>query len=277
MAERVPARIDRAALERIIQRATELQTGEREIGEGLTPDEVVALGKDVGIPERYLQQALLEERTHSPAAQVSGVIDRIVGPLEVAAQRVVRGEQDAVERELLRWMEENELLAIQRQQQGRVTWEPLRGMQVAFRRSAAVLGNSKRPFMLSKASRVAATITPLEPGYCHVALSAELRAVRGSIVGGGSVFVAMGAAASAALALMSPLWWVVVLPLPFSLGVGYAVARQYRPIAERVQLGLERALDHLERGEVKPSHALPYGRPSIIGLIAEEVRKALRP
>ena len=62
----LPAPIDRAALERIIQRAAELQTAEREIGEGLTTDEVLALGREVGIPGRYLQQALLEERTRSP-------------------------------------------------------------------------------------------------------------------------------------------------------------------------------------------------------------------
>ena len=43
-------KIDRAALERIMQRAAELQTGERDIGEGLTPEEVLALGKEVGIP-----------------------------------------------------------------------------------------------------------------------------------------------------------------------------------------------------------------------------------
>ena len=63
MAEGTPARFDRAALERIIQRAAELQTSERDIGENLTPDDVLALGKEVGIPSRYLQQALLEERT----------------------------------------------------------------------------------------------------------------------------------------------------------------------------------------------------------------------
>ena len=45
MTEGTPARIDRAALERIIQRAAELQTSEREIGDSLTPDEVLALGK----------------------------------------------------------------------------------------------------------------------------------------------------------------------------------------------------------------------------------------
>jgi hypothetical protein len=65
MADGTPARIDRAALERIIQRAAELQTSTRDIGESLTQEEVLALGKEVGIPDRYLQQALLEERTRA--------------------------------------------------------------------------------------------------------------------------------------------------------------------------------------------------------------------
>src|SRR5438046_1275241 len=50
----------REALERIIQRAAELQAGEQDIGEGLTEPELLALGQDVGIPSRYLRQALLE-------------------------------------------------------------------------------------------------------------------------------------------------------------------------------------------------------------------------
>ena len=44
MSEGSPARIDRAALERIIHRAAELQTTERETGETVTSDELIALG-----------------------------------------------------------------------------------------------------------------------------------------------------------------------------------------------------------------------------------------
>ena len=50
-----PARIDRAALERILQRATELQAAEHDVGENISPDELITLGRDVGIPARYLQ------------------------------------------------------------------------------------------------------------------------------------------------------------------------------------------------------------------------------
>src|SRR2546430_1669460 len=49
--------ISREALERIIQRAAELQAGEHDIGDGLTETELLSLGQDVGIPARHLRQA----------------------------------------------------------------------------------------------------------------------------------------------------------------------------------------------------------------------------
>ena len=119
MTDLVPARkIDRDALERIIQRAAELQTAEREIGENLTPTEVLELGKEVGIPDRYLQQAMLEEQTRRPTAPTSGIMNRLAGPLVVTAERVVRGQPEEVEAAVMRWMEQNELLTVQRQQRG---------------------------------------------------------------------------------------------------------------------------------------------------------------
>src|SRR5439155_1560356 len=71
--------ISREALERIIQRAAELQAAERDIGDGLTKDELLALGQDVGIPARYLQQALLEERTRSVVEQGRGALAWLAG------------------------------------------------------------------------------------------------------------------------------------------------------------------------------------------------------
>ena len=73
MPEGTPAGIDRPALERILQRAAELQAGERDIGHALSPDEVLALGREVGIPDRYLQQALLEERVRVDAGPPGAV------------------------------------------------------------------------------------------------------------------------------------------------------------------------------------------------------------
>jgi hypothetical protein len=276
MAEGSLARIDRAALERIIQRAAELQTAERDMGDSLTSDELIALGREVGIPGRYLQQALLEERTRLVSVGAAGLFERVTGPGQISAQRVVRGEPDTVEAALLQWMEHNELLCVQRQQAGRITWEPLGGMQAAFRRSTAAIGRGKRPFMLSRAATVSATVVPLEPGYAHVSLIADTRKVRGEYVGAGAALAGMGVAGTATMVALGALLPVALIPLPLALGVGYGVLRRYGPAVARIHLGLERALDYLEQGAAGGRNQLPDRQSGILTLLADELRKALK-
>jgi hypothetical protein len=272
-----PTRLDKAALERIIQRASELQTGSQDFGEDLTAEEIIKLGKDVGIDEGYLQQAILEESTRADIPDVGGFWNRAVGPGVVSSQRVVQGEVEDVAAQLSKWIEENELLLLQRQQPGRLSWEPLGGFQAAIRRSTAMLGGGKRPFMLARADGLSATIVRLEPGYCNVVLTATLRKERSSYVIGSGVAVGVSVVGAAALAAMSPFLLVGLAPLPLGLGLGWFIARRYRPVAERVKLGLECVLDQLERGTVKPKHLLPEKTPGLFGIIADEVKKAIKP
>lgn len=269
-------RIDRAALDRIIQRATELQTGEREVGDNLTPDEVMALGKDVGIPGRYLQQAMLEHQTASAARPERSLIGRLVGPAEVRAERVVRGASEDAVRALIGWMDKNELMVVQRQQPGWVSWEPLRGMQAAIRRGTAALDTSKPKFMLSRAELVVATATPLESGYSHVTLVGTVRGARREHLTGAAVFGTLGVGGAAVLVGFG-LFSVAIAPVAVGALISMTWLRRVRPIADRVQLGLERALDFLERGGVKPGHELPGRGPGLIDLLANEVRRVLKP
>jgi hypothetical protein len=69
---------------------------------------------------------------------------------------------------------------------------------------------------------------------------------------------------------------VLLIPLPVALGLGYIALRRYGPVVARIQLGLERALDHLEHGTRAERH-LPPPPPRLLDLLANEVRKALRP
>ncbi len=275
MADLTPGKIDRAALERIMQRAAELQAGEADVGEGLTPDEVTALGKEVGIPARYLQQAMLEQATLVVAPAESGLAGSVVGPSEVRAHRVVMGDPDDAARALVEWFDKNELLAVQRQQPGRVTFEPIGGMQAALRRGGAVLGSGVPKFMLAKAALVAATFTRLESGYCHVALAADLGKTRGAYVGGAMVVGAAGVAGAVVLAALSPFWLVAAVPLMVGGGMGWFTLKRFRPVAERTALGLERALDYLERGGIKPGHQIPPRAGGLLDAIAGEVRRAI--
>jgi hypothetical protein len=277
VADLVPRSIDRAALERIIMRAAELQTGDRDIGDNLSWDEVRDLGTDVGIPERFMQQALLEEQNRTPAAAASGLSNRLVGPATVTAERVVQGTTGAIEKTLLGWIEEQELLTVQRHQPGRIDWEPLPGLQVAFKRSSAAFGGGRKPFMLAKAGVVTAIMTELEADYCHVQLQANLGKERNTHLAEGAVLLGGGGIGTGVLISTGAM--LALAPIPIIAGAALAtlIWRTYRPHAERTRLGLERALDHLERGTVKPGHQVPERIPSLLKLATEEIRKALGP
>jgi len=274
MADTDLTRIDRPALERILQRAAELQAGERDITHGLSSDEVLALGREVGIPDRYLQQALLEERVRVDV-EPGGPWERIAGPAIVVAQRAVPGTPEQTQRLLLRWVEQNELFCVQRQQPGRVVWEPVGGLAAAVRRSAAAI-SSKRPFMLSRADTISATILPLGSERSHVALSATSRRARAELVGGGAALAAAGVAGTGVLVVLGALLPAAIAVTPLGLVAGYVTARRYRDARQRIQVGLERALDHLEHGSARPEHQLPGRRAGLFGLLADEVLKSLR-
>src|SRR5258708_17639587 len=164
--------IRREALERIIQRAAELQAGEQDSGDGLTEPELLALGKDVGIPARYLRQALLEEQTRAPDETRGGLLAWLVGPGRLSAQRVVAGDPAAVDRALGVWMQQDELLQVKRRYPDHTTWEPKVGAFASIQRA---LGSGGRRFALARAAEVAGRVTPLESGFCHVQLIAHLR------------------------------------------------------------------------------------------------------
>lgn len=271
----VPARVDRAALERILQRAAELQASEHDVGEGMTPEEVVKLGDEVGIPGRYLRQAMLEEQSRLPGQESKGILDHTVGPDQVVATRVVRGDAESAERALLEWMSKNELLNLQRQQPGRLSWERMTGVQAAMRRGMSTLEGAKARFMLSRADVVRGTITPLEAGFCHVALTAELRGTRGGYLGGMATVGGAGVVATGILTALNAFWVVAAAPIVAGAGLAYIVSRQFRPVVDRTQLGLERALDYVEGHAIKPSHQIPERAPGLIELITTEMRKAI--
>lgn len=268
-------RIDRAALERIMQRAAELQAAEADVGEGLSPDEVIALGKEVGIPGRHLQQAMLEQATDIVAPAEAGVLGRVVGPSEITAHRVVIGEPEDAARALILWFDSNELLVVLRQQPGRATFEPMGGMQAALRRGTAAFSSSKPKFMLARVTTVTAIFAKLESGYCHISLTADLSQSRKGFIGGAFAGASAGVAGALVSGVLSPFAIVAAVPVLVGAAIGWYVLKRYRPVADRVRLGLERALDYLERGGIKPGHQIPPRTGGLLDLIAGEVKKAL--
>lgn len=280
---RLPAKLDRAALDRILHRAAELQTGAKDVGDGLTEDEVVALGAEVGLSEAYLKHALLEERTRHEAPVPAGTIDRWVGVADLAAERVVQGEEAAIRAKLSRWLEFNEHMVVQRESVGRASYEPMSSFAGAMRRMGAMLDARRGRSYLDKVELLTAIITPLEPGYHHVRLAGTLRNTRRGYIAGGSTLAGVGMVMGGMVALLGAPLAVALVPIvPMAAG-GWFTATRFRTIASRTQLGLERALDELEHRPLLESsstattgsHPIARGVGRLVRDISREVRKAI--
>jgi len=266
------ALIPRDALDRIIRRAAELQTHERDIGEGLTRDELLALGKDVGIPAHYLQQALLEEQTRAPTAAAPGPWAWLAGPRTVSADRVVPGDRPTVERALAHWMGEEEFLQVKRRFPDHTTWEPKRGALASIQRALRGRG---RTFALTRCDEVAGQVTQLEPGFCHVRLTADVRSRRAARLGGAAAVAGVGAAGTAVAIVLGIALPLAVAPAA-ALGLAaMPVARLHGRDNERALVALDQVLDRLEHGEIRPEHLLAGPRPSAFVRIADEIKRTL--
>lgn len=271
-----PAPIDREALDRIFRRASELQAGERDPGHDLTADEVLALGREVGIPARHLQQALLEERARVGTDPGRGMLGWLAGPGTAIAQRVLMGERDRLQPALVAYLNEHELLVVQREREGHLLLEPLGGIQAAIRRSSAAFGRQSRGYLLNRVPSLTCTLAPLEEGYVHVMLTADMRGMRAGYVGGAAGLFSAGIAGAAIMLSLGAFAPIAIAPVALGTGLGFGTVRQYPSRVERVALGLERTLDHLEA--IKPRRPPPPlpDRPSLRALLADEIRKAIK-
>src|SRR5690348_3032140 len=97
--DRSKAVVSRAALERVLARAAELQdaSGEQtDRPETLTEAQLEELAKEVGLSPQHVRQALAEERVRIQpvASSGTGVGYTLFGVDRVAAQRVVRGKPE---------------------------------------------------------------------------------------------------------------------------------------------------------------------------------------
>jgi hypothetical protein len=279
MDSRVPDRINRATFDRVLQRAAELQAASKDIGEGLSEEEILALGAEVGIPTQHLRQALIEERTRVVAVSPTGVLDRWVGPADFVTQRVVQGSVESVGAALTKWVEREEHLVVQRAVPGRITFEPMEAFAGAMRRLGRMFDAKRGKPYLDKAELVTAMITPLEAGFCHVSLAASLRRTRRGYVTGGSAIAVVGAGMGLPVLAFYPQWPIVAAIAAAAATVGLVVARAFRPRAKRAQLGLERALDELERKPALPrdrSGAPQIGIAREVGRVVRDITKEVR-
>jgi hypothetical protein len=263
--------ISREALERVIHRAAELQTKARDIGDQLTEREVLELGKEVGIPTHYMQQALLEERTREVTAQDRGPLVRLAGPKRLSAERTVRGVATDVEEALNYWMTEEELLAVKRRYPQGTSWEARKDFLASMKRGLGVGG---RKYALARAKDILGQVQGLEDGWCHVTLIADLSNTRKERLAGGAAFLASGGTLTTIAVVLGVATAVAVIPVVVGVAGGVAIARSNRTQIERVHVAMEQVLDRLERSEITVPKSLPKKQPEeLVKRLTAEIRE----
>lgn len=265
-------RIDRPALERIIQRAAELQTKEREIGDGLSDTELMHLGEEVGILPQHLKKALSEERSRELAASDRGIITQFLGPRRVVAQRTVPGKAADTEAALRDWMSEGELLQVKRRYPDRTSWERKEGGFTSLRRA---FGGGGRKYVLASAAEVVTRVIETDERHCHVQLVADLANKRNGSLIGSSILVGGGATTTGIALVLGVMVPVAVIPVLLSAPIAALVARAHRNELEKFQVALEQILDRLEHEDIAVKQKLIGPDVAGVGRIAQEIRKNL--
>ena len=265
MGSELTPKFDQEALQRILQRAAELQADERDVSGSLDGNEVLALGAMSASPSATCGRRCSRwgrcARRRSPKAGWT----RWSGPRPCTLSGWFAVIRRPSRRRWCATSKRKKSSASFASTEGQVMLEPVGGWQAAVKRAT---GSKK--FMLKKAERISVTIVPLEPGLCQVVLRATLRDLRRGYIGGAAALLSTAVAATVVLGALNAFWPVLLMPLPGAFGFSWAIGKAYRSEAERTQLGLECALDHAERGAVRASHQLP-GRKTMLDTVISEI------
>lgn len=242
-------------LEQVIRRAAELQHfvggGEGEGREGLSEEEVLRIGHEVGLEPRHVRRALAEHRAESlvPALPEDEVPLRALGEGRVRASRAVPGDPAEVQDKLEGHLRARESLQSVRRRPGRSLWEPAGSLLSKMQR---VLDVGGRGYELAEARSLEVSVASLEEGWSLVTLTVDARNLRGQhavnwMAGSAPVYFA----AALVLELAAGVPWLVTGPLAgggllatAAAGGGWSYGKKRR----RLELVLSGLLDRLEQG-----------------------------
>jgi hypothetical protein len=249
-------RLDRAALDRVLARAAELQSsfGDSADASGmLTEDQIIELGREAGLSPEHLRLAMAEERTRGAAPEERGLAASVLGSASVQASRLVAGMPREILEAVDGWMLREECLQLKRQVGDRIVWEPRRDIFGSLSRAFNFGG---RGYALTRAVEVSATAMAVDGKRTVVALDASLVGHRQQLATGAFVATAASATATAIGTVIGVATAVAVIPVVIVPAAALVMSRRSQGTAvSRAQLALEQILDHLERGD----HRRPGG------------------
>lgn len=260
MSDEVRPALRRVDLDRVIRRAAELQSMESEAGdragEGMSEDEILRIGAEVGLEVSHMRRALGELRAEqlTPALPAEeGILARVVGPARVQAARAIPGTAADLSPRLHDWLRRNESLTPLRERMGSSLWEPNQGFTAQIQRGINLGG---RNFELARGKSLEVSVVELEAGWVLVTLVSDLsnaRTEHGLGWGLGLGLGSLGAGVGVAAVVAFPPVAIVGTAIAAGMAGGAAGATLARhtlaPARARMAVALEGLLDRCERGD----------------------------
>ena len=242
-------RLSSTELEAVIRRATELEAAGGGAGDTLSEEEVLRIGRELGLAPIHVRQALAEQRGQQPAEP--GLLARVMGPGYATATRVVQGTADEVRRQIEAYLLEMEHMVIDRRLPEYTRYQRGSGLGTAVRRAATQLTVRSR-FAEFGLKELDVAVQPLEDGYCLVNVGVELRGARAGTFAGmlttGTV-AGVGVGTVLGIAIDPLIGGAALMSL---MGAGGWVARPiYANAFQATQRRLEGFLDRVQAGEIE--------------------------
>lgn len=234
----------------VIRRAAELQARSVEDpgSGGMAEEEVIRIGRELGLSGQHLAQALAEVRTSGAAER--GILTRAMGEAVIDCTRSVRRDAAVVRQQLERYLLDHEYMVVQRRLPDRTIYVRASGVITVISLSTSNMFRRSPPLNLKS---LAVSVQPAGTGECFVSVSTDLSGARAGYAAGGAALgagVAGTGAAVLAIAVAPP---AALVALPALWLAGYVARESYAAAARKARIGLESLLDRLEHGELPVS------------------------
>ena len=240
--------LDRAAVERVLRRASELAGIDAddplELG-AIDEETLVVAAVEAGIPAPAVRRAIAIERLGpAPPAHVG---DSLVGPTIVIDEQELPGRADDVLSRIDTWLVAGHHMRRDRLRHGRGEWSKRTGIVGTTIRT---IRHATGEGHLGDLQRIAATARDTGTGTCVVRVEADrhrdrtVRVASGVAVGGAAAVGVVGVAL-----VTAPL---VLLAAPVAIAAGCGIAATGRARANRVVREVDRMIDAVDQ-QVEPA------------------------
>lgn len=191
-------------LDLIVRRAASIQNKRGSPGsELLTEEEVIEIGRQVGLEPEYVRRAMAEVHAESLAPERppgNRILDLIGGDSRIEVRRVVAGEPTLIQQQVEMLLREREKLSALRRRPMRSVWEASAGIMDRLDR---FMNFSGKEYALAEARQVELAIAETEPGWSLVTLVADLANKRDEVLYTAGSGVAVAAILAAAFVGMA--------------------------------------------------------------------------